>query len=128
MINLSLLQAWFAGLLPFVLGFFVLMLLDFITGALLAWYDGRFSWEIAPRFLETGVLYLWAWLTAEALAFLPTLLAIEIPSYGDALAEVAPKAVYAAIVVGKYVASMVTNIKQILKARNSPPWDAEPQQ
>lgn len=121
MIDVQLLTTWAAGLLPFILGFLVLMVLDFATGALLAWYQGYFNWESAPRFLQTGVLYLWAWLTAEALAFMPTLLNIEIPSYGDALAEVAPKTIFAAIGVGKYVASMVGNIKRIVEIRSEVP-------
>jgi hypothetical protein len=123
MIDFSALQTWAVGLLPFALGFFILMILDFATGALCAWYDHRFSWEEAPRFLQVGILYLWAWLTAEALAFLPVLLHVEIPTYGQAIADVAPKAILASIAVGKYVSSMVNNIKLIISIRNEKPWE-----
>lgn len=119
MFDIALLQSWAVGLLPFALGFLVLMVADFITGALLAWYVGDFDWEEAPRFLQTGVIYLWAWLVAEMLAVLPGVLQVEIPDYGAAIANIAPKFVYAAIVVGKYIASIVNNVNLILEVRNA---------
>jgi len=115
--DVTLLEPWFVALLPWLAVFAVVMLLDFMGGAVLAWYNGVFSWETAPRFFQTGLLYLWAWLTAEILGFLPLLLGVEIAGWGDALADYGPEAVFVAIVVGKYVASIVGNIKQIQELR-----------
>lgn len=120
--DLVLLQSWFRGLLPFMGVFVLLMLMDFISGVVYAWYDKYFQWEMAPKFLKTGAVWLMTWLFAEILAFVPVLLKIEIPNYADSILDVAPKAVYAAIVCGKYVGSIVTNIKAALELKNDDPW------
>jgi hypothetical protein len=116
--DVTLLVSWAMGLLPVAVAFFVVMLLDFGTGAMRAWQAGSFSWEEAPLFFRTGLVYLWVWLTCEILAIMPGVLSVEIPGWGDALAQYAPKIILGTIVVGKYVASIGKNIQEILKTRD----------
>ena len=123
--DVVLLSAWAMGLLPVAVAFFVVMLLDFGTGAMRAWHDGTFSWEEAPHFFQTGIVYLWVWLTCEVLAIMPGVLSVEIPGWGDALADYAPKIILGAIVVGKYVASIGKNIQAILAIREEQAAEAE---
>ena len=126
--DVELLIAWLMGLPPVAIAFFVVMLLDFGTGAMRAWQDGTFSWEEAPRFLKDGVVYFWVWITCEVLAIMPGVLSVEIPGWADALADYSPKIILGAIVVGKYVASIAKNIQAILAIREQQAamaeWDA----
>jgi len=123
--DVALLVSWAMGLLPVAVAFFVVMLLDFGTGAARAWLAGSFSWEEAPNFFKTGAVYLWVWLTCEILAIMPGVLSVEIPAYGDAIAQYAPKIILSAIVVGKYVASIGKNIQEILAIRDQKAAEAE---
>ena len=126
--DVALFTTWAMGLLPVAIAFFVVMLLDFGTGAMRAWNDGSFSWEEAPLFFRTGVVYLWVWLTCEILAIMPGVLSVEIPGWANALADYSPKIILGAIVVGKYVASIAKNIQAILAIREQQAamaeWDA----
>jgi hypothetical protein len=126
MFDIELLSNWFVGLLAWVLALLVLMILDSASGALRAWKVGYFNWEWVPKFLKTGVVFLWAWLTAEILAVMPGVLGVEIPNYADALADWGPKVVYG-LVASKYVASIVTHFKfiQTLNLESPAPFPEE---
>jgi len=116
------------GLPPVAIAFFVVLLLDFGTGAMRAWQNGTFTWEEAPRFLKDGVVYFWVWITCEILAIMPGVLNVEIPGWADALADYSPKIILGAIVVGKYIVSIGKNIQAILQLREDKAamaeWDA----
>ena len=128
MFDTALLVSWLAGLPAWGIVLFAIAFVDFATGALLAWNEGTFSWERAPGFLKTWVIFLGAWLAAEVMAIIPGAVRLEIPTYFDTLADVAPKAVFVAIVVSKYAVSVVDNIQAILKLRREnaarAEWDA----
>mgnify|MGYP001185005250 CR=1 FL=1 len=126
MIDIQLLSVWFMGLLPFALALVVLMVLDAVTGALYGWKHGFFYWEWLPNFLKTGVLFFWAWLTAELLAIMPLALGVEIQGYGEALVDWGPKAVLA-LVAGKYIASIVEHFKRIEKLKPEELEEPEPE-
>lgn len=110
----ELLIVWLTGLIPWALALVVVMLLDFIGGASLAYIEKRFRFEELPNFLITGVLFGWAWLTAEMIFFMPVLLGIEIVGYQELFAEYAPKAVLTFVIITKYGSSIVGHIKAIL--------------
>ena len=126
--DVGLLKLWAMGLPPVAIAFFVVMLLDFGTGAMRAWQNGTFTWEEAPRFLKDGVVYFWVWITCEILAIMPGVLNVEIPGWADALADYSPKIILGAIVVGKYIVSIGKNIQAILAIREDKAamaeWDA----
>ena len=115
MFDLIVLHDWLISLPPLALLLFFVALLDLASGAYLAWVGKYFRAEELPRFLQTLGGYALAWLLTEMLAIAPDALHADIPGWGEALADVTPKAVFAAIVVGKYVTSIVTNIKDLLE-------------
>ena len=124
MFDVTLLVSWLAGLPAWGIVLFAVALIDFFTGALLAWNNGTFSWEEAPGFLKTWVIFMGAWLAAEVIAIIPGAVHLEIPGYFETLADVAPKTVFVAIVVSKYAVSVTNNIRAILELRqagNMPP-------
>jgi hypothetical protein len=105
---------WYWGLIPWLIFFALAAILNAAAGALVAWQNGVFDWEQFPRFLQGAVLYLFAWLTAEILFFAPTLLGLD-PGLGEFFGSLAPKAVYATILIGKYGTSIVKHVKSILE-------------
>ncbi len=125
MFDLVVLHDWLITLPPLALVLLAVALMDLASGAYLAWVKGYFSFEELPRFLQTLGGYALAWIFAEILAIIPAALHAEITGWGDALADVAPKAVFAAIVVGKYLGSIVSNI-QLLMDKPEPKDDDAP--
>lgn len=123
--NLSLVWPWFQSLLPWMAAFLLILLINLFTGIFLALRLKCFDWERVPEFLLNGCLFFWAWMTCELLAFLPLFLGIEIPTYAESLADVGPKAIFVLIIVGKYVGSIVANIKQILALKDPKPWQPD---
>jgi len=123
MFDLIVLHDWLISLPPLALALFVVALLDLASGAYLAWEGKYFRAEELPRFLQTLGGYALAWLLSEILAIMPDALNVDIPGWGEALADVTPKAVLAAIIVGKYVTSIVVNIKALLEYKAHPPFE-----
>jgi hypothetical protein len=109
----SALLAWIYGLAPWFFLFVFLVLLDMLGGSALALARGSFDLERLPRFLITSTLYLWAWLTVEAIFILPILLGVEVSGLSDLFVGLSPKVVYALVGL-KYGASIYTNVQQIL--------------
>jgi len=104
------------GLVPFLGAFVAIVLLDLIAAVARAVMKKSFIWEFFPEFLLTAANYLMAWLLAEALAVLLIGFGIEISGYNELMADVAPKAVYA-IVMLKYAASLVEHIRKALEIK-----------
>jgi hypothetical protein len=108
------LSPFFAGLLN---RFFVLLtfaVLDVIGAVYLAWKDGSFELEYLPSFLKTFVGYLFAWVSFEAIGFLPGYLNVNIGSEAlGLLAEYSGEAVFTLVLV-KYVASLLATVQSIL--------------
>ena len=114
MFDLVYLQSWAIGLIPWLVGFLVLLILDIATGIVVAVYDGVFEWEKTTEGFRKGAAYLWMWVVVECLAMLPIVLQVDIPDYAPALANFAPKAIFSVIVVGKYVTSILKNVAKFI--------------
>lgn len=100
----------------------VFAVLDVIGGSLIAWKQGEFRWEKVPEFLKTFVSYLWAWISAELIGFLPALLNVQVAGLTELVANYMGSAVFAFVVL-KYVTSIVTHIQNTnalpLRAENA---------
>lgn len=112
-INWVVLTAWLGRLLPMVIVFVLVMLLDLLGGVIVALRGRTFKVEKLPEFLQVGLLYLWAWLSAEILALLPALFALQVDGWAEMVAEYAPDVVYGYILVAKYGASIIGHISAI---------------
>ena len=127
MFDVLVLHDWLISLPPLALMLLVVAFLDMVSGAYLAWVGKYFRAEEVWSFLKTLGGYALAWILSEILAIMPDALHADIPGWGEALADVTPKAVLAAIVVGKYVTSIVTNIKALLDFNASAQGDHDEQ-
>lgn len=123
LVNIDLLRMWALSLLPWAGFFFLAMLLDMVGGIALALYDRTFSWEKLPRFLETGLLFFWAWMTIEVFAFAPTFFGVEPEGWLIIIADYGPKAIFGLIVAGKYGSSIVKKVREVLENIQQPSLD-----
>jgi len=113
MMNFDVFVSFLMTLPQFLLMLLVLVLLDLALGVVRAVMEYEFDWEELPKFLLVCASYLLAWIAAEVLAMLPAIFGIDVAGYGEAIADVTPKLVYALIVL-KYVASVVKHIRYFL--------------
>ena len=113
MMNFDVFVSYLMTLPQFLLMLLVLVLLDLALGVVRAVMEYEFDWEELPKFLLVCASYLLAWIAAEVLAMLPAIFGIDVAGYGEAIADVTPKLVYALIVL-KYVASVVKHIRYFL--------------
>ena len=97
--------------------FFVLLafaVLDCLGAVYLAWKSDSFSLEELPEFLKTFVGYLFAWVSFEAVGFLPGYLNVNVGSQAlELLAQYSGEAVFSLVLI-KYVASLLTTLQSIL--------------
>jgi len=104
--DFTVVSSWVSGLGVYLLFFLVVVALDLVSGVIRALMVKEFSWERLPGFILSALGYLMAWVMAEVLAFLPSLIGLDVSGYKDAVASAAPKVVYGFVLL-KYVASMV---------------------
>ncbi len=97
--------------------FFVLMafaVLDTLGAVYLAWRAGSFELEYLPNFLKTLVGYLFAWVSFEAVGFLPSYLGVNIGSQAvELLAQYSGEAVFTLVII-KYASSLLATLQSIL--------------
>jgi hypothetical protein len=110
--DVTVLATWFNGLLTPLIFIVTLALVDFIGGALTALFAGMFKLEKVGDFAKTLVIWLFAWIAAELLGFLPGFLGVEIQGYKELIAQNAGGAMLGFIVL-KYAASILGHIASI---------------
>ncbi|HZX14879.1 MAG TPA: hypothetical protein VFF49_10840 [Thermodesulfobacteriota bacterium] len=107
------LEEWLASKIGMIIFLIIIAVLDVVGGILEAWKTGTFKWEELPGFLQTLVLYFWAWMSAELLGFLPKYFNIDISGLAEILSQYSGTTVYV-LVIGKYVSSIITHISKFI--------------
>ena len=90
----------------------IVFVIDLLGGVLFSVKAGTFNLEKVPESLLKFGQFLWAWLVAEVLFFLPTFLQVEISGFAGYLQDYGPQAIYALIIL-KYVSSIAQKISQV---------------
>lgn len=108
--NTEMLTEFIAAKLPQLIVMSVFALLDLIGGILIALKMKEFKWECVPEFVKTFAVYLWSWVSAELVSFLPIALGVAVNGLAQIVVGFAGGAVYAFVIL-KYVASILTHIQ-----------------
>jgi len=96
------------------LGVLVLVaFLDLVGGVVVALRSGSFQWEKLPEFLKSFVMYLYAWLTAEAIWFVLGSIGVDLEGLWGLFEDYSGSAVFAGVLI-KYGSSIVGHLQVIL--------------
>jgi hypothetical protein len=121
--NIEALKIWALGLLPWAGFFLAAALLDLVGGIAISLYQKKFDAEQLPRFLTTGLMFFWAWVTTEVFAFMPDFFGAEPTGWLSIIADYGPKGVFALIMSAKYGTSIWRKVKFVLDEIQAPDFE-----